>query len=724
MVGSGLAVVGYRSGVPGDPPGRFELTLWPDGGVRLEHRQAPGVRAWGARVEQAVWPRLLDAIQRSGQAALQAEPIIPRTGRRELVLDPLGHLAVEFGDSVDAGLGEALRILDALVRQVSGGAVRSTADELVQVVHWCARDTSLPERTSEAARSVAFGTVGGRHAYVRGGPGIGLFAVPDESPLGSSVRAEASIRAVALGRVGGRELLAAGGDDKVITVWDAVTGETVHARTGHRGPVSGVAAGVVAGRAVVFSASADGDVRVWAGDAADDLGAVSGWEGAFTDVCHARVAGLDLICAGGDDGVVRVWNAATAESTHTLGGHAGWVNAVAMVGLGDRGLVASGGADRVVRVWDLSDGRELRAFEGHTGSVTGVAFTTAGDRPVAGSCSLDGTVRTWDVLSGEALTVRPAEGDWPAAIHAVSGARRPAFVTAAMDGSVRIWDAVTGALLASLAGDSAASDVAAVETGGRVTVAAGFKDGSLRLWADGEPVRTVPPAGAAITAVAIGPGGLVVGTDDGTVRVHDTETGDELRTATPHTAPVLSLAFAEDILVSGGADAVRTWDALTGAPAARLPGSARAVAVAAGRIGERTLVAAAGYDGAVRVWDTVTARPLPTLHGQTGPVAFGARFLAATSEGMGTVGVWNPVTGERVALLPGDGGPIRALCFGADDELAVAAEDGTVRVWRLPAGELLGEFDAAETPLAVSFADGEVYAAGAQGLITLTRRDT
>ncbi|MGI5231875.1 WD40 repeat domain-containing protein [Actinoallomurus sp. CA-142502] len=295
----------------------------------------------------------------------------------------------------------------------------------------------------------------------------------------------------------------------------------------------------------------------------------------------------------------------------------------------DGDLLASGGADGTVRLWELPAGRELHALTGHDDSVTGVALTRAGDRTLAGSCSLDGTVRTWDARTGEPLAARPARSDWLAAIAFSGTDDGPAVVTAATDGGVRLWAALTGDPIAVLADGPAPSAVAC----GRRLVAAGHKDGSLRLWSDGTLARTIPASGGAVTAVAFGPGGLICGTDEGAVRVHDLDSGEEVRTLTPHTAPVFALAFAGDLLVSGGADAtVRTWDARSGVPRDRMLGHTGPVAaVAAGDAGGRTVLASAGYDRVVRTWDAASGRPPLALHGHLAPVyalAFGGGLLA------------------------------------------------------------------------------------------------
>jgi len=59
------ARVEYRAGTEFGPPalGRFELTFDATGAASLTHRHDGLARAWTARVDPAVWPRLVEAFE-------------------------------------------------------------------------------------------------------------------------------------------------------------------------------------------------------------------------------------------------------------------------------------------------------------------------------------------------------------------------------------------------------------------------------------------------------------------------------------------------------------------------------------------------------------------------------------------------------------------------------------------------------------------------------------
>ena len=203
-----------------------------------------------------------------------------------------------------------------------------------------------------------------------------------------------------------------------------------------------------------------------------------------------------------------------------------------------------------------------------------------------------------------------------------------------------------------------------------------------------------------VRAVAFAPAGdrLASAGDDGSVRIWDPASGDELQRLTGHTRPVSAVAFAPagDRLASAGHDdSVRIWDPASGDELQRLTGGVSAVAFAPA--GDR--LASAGHDGSVRIWDPASGDELQRLTGHTdwvSAVAFapaGDRLASAGYDG--SVRIWDPATGDEllaVQLLPAGehavlaGGRVASCTAGAWRWLGwLAREPESRALTRLPA---------------------------------------
>src|SRR5262249_53978351 len=187
MADGGVVGILYRSGSPADALGRFELTVRPDGSARLDHRDVTGLRRWTARLERALWPQILDMLSRSGFPTITPASIPPGAARRELIVEPVGESVFAWNDTTEPAILDVFRILDALVRQVSGGAVRSTVDELPRVVHRRVSETERSESASIVSGAAAFGTIGRRPALAVVQDDITLSSLPDRTPLGPAI---------------------------------------------------------------------------------------------------------------------------------------------------------------------------------------------------------------------------------------------------------------------------------------------------------------------------------------------------------------------------------------------------------------------------------------------------------------------------------------------------------------------------------------------------------
>jgi len=527
--------------------------------------------------------------------------------------------------------------------------------------------------------------------------------------------------------------IASGSFDKTIRLWDASTGEELHTLKGHRGVVHSVSFSpdgtrVASGSSVIVELQdasgavtssrneSAGTIRLWNASTGEELHALKGHTGEVRSVSFSPDG--KRIASGSFDKTIRLWNASTGEELHTLKGHTHWVFSVSFSPDGTR--IASGSNDRTIRLWDASTGEELHTLKGHTNGGSSVIFSPDGKRIASGSH--DKTIRLWDASTGEELhALKGHTDDVNSVSFSPDGTR---IASGSRDKTIQLWDASTGEELHTLKGHTDYVRSVSFSPDGK-RIASGSRDQTIRLWdvATGEELHTLKGHTGDVHSVSFSPDGkrIASGGYDRTIRLWDASTGEELHTLKGHAGYVHSVSFSPDgkRIASGSADGtIRLWDASTGEELHTHKVSTGWVySVSFSPDGKR--IASGSGDKTIRLWDASTGEELRTLKGHTRgvkSVSFspdGNRIASVSADG--TIRLWDASTGEELHALKGHTGEVFSVSFSPDGtRIASGSVDHTIRLWDAATGEEIHTLKGHTQPvLSVSFSpDGTRIASG------------
>ncbi len=448
-------------------------------------------------------------------------------------------------------------------------------------------------------------------------------------------------------------------------------------------------------------------VQIWDTDSGECLQAMEGHRDDVIALSWNPTG--TLILSGSLDGTLQIWDSTTGESKRTLYGHKEKVLSASWNPTGT--LIASGSRDGTVRIWTLEKGRQFHSLapsdEGrymgsfrdyHYWSLDGTRILSEGK---GGLYPL--RFRIWDAKTGDPLHTHLTEDRNSEPTRYGSGsvvAWSPDNTRVAMwvDSDVLVLDSLTGKTIHTLDGHSSSLHSVTWNPAG-TQVAAGSRDGSLRIWdaGTGEQLQHLAGHEEMVNAVAWNAAGtrILSKSDDGAIKAWDTQSGEalfQLQGVSSRGSRPLSLdptgtqiiTFGVGYGSAGGTADLQIYDTETGERLQVLNASCLSTTTASWSP-TGTRIVTGDRDGTLEIWDVATGESLYTLEGHTDSIECvdwspdGSRIVSGSDDT--TLRIWDPEAGQCLLTITGHTDGVSSVAWSPDGTRILSSGHDMIRIW-------------------------------------------
>lgn len=425
------------------------------------------------------------------------------------------------------------------------------------------------------------------------------------------------------------------------------------------------------------------------------------WENPnWIDVLAVTSNGQQLI-SGDRDGTVKIWDLNLAIKLNNavepclLKGHTSPICALAVTSNGEK--IISGSHDGTIKVWDVESRTELHCLIGHEKKVSALAVTPDGEKIISGS--IDGMLKVWNLNNFYKIEPCNTLQVHAEQVNALAVTQDGAVISASDDGTIKFWSLDNEALIRLIGSyngsyHNSAKAVAVTPDGRKVVSTSSI--GIIYVLNLNSNIENLEErcskghAGAVWTVVATDNGKVISASDDFTLKIWDSSSGQELHTLKGHIGAVRKVAVTIDGKAISASDdsTLRVWKLNSGNLLNTFEGyDIKTGALAMTAFGVQAV--STTQDGTLKLWNFSDKVEILTLRGNTGSVT----ALAVTQSGWvvsglndGTLNLWRLDTVNQVEpriFFKGHDNSVTSVTMTQDGLLISSSSDHTIKVWNI-----------------------------------------
>ncbi len=257
----------------------------------------------------------------------------------------------------------------------------------------------------------------------------------------------------------------------------------------------------------------------------------------------------DQLITGSREGTIVIYELKNGEELRTLRGHQEEIRY--LLTKGNELISASLGG--IIKVWNLENGEELQTFGGsHIAVIKQLSLLQNGNL-VSGS--EDGTIRIWDLKTGEELQL--FTGHTFNAKHCL--VYKDKLISGSDDCTIKIWELNTGEELQEFSSQCNGVQQLSIDDNTLISLSGA---GIITVWDLNDETKAKKLYRKAnYSSFLTHDKELILGSEDGTIKILDLKTGKELRILEGHSERVINVLIYDDKLISASEDeTIKIWD--------------------------------------------------------------------------------------------------------------------------------------------------------------------